>query len=108
MLSSDIGEILDLSYLGNPLWRWLLMLAIVAATMIVLRIFRENLARRLRVLATRSDTDADDFVTDLIGKTKPALMFSVAMYAGSLTVELPETANSILTRDWRLSAACSR
>lgn len=92
----DVREFLDQVYLGNPLWRWGVFALIVVAAMLALRVIRGILMRRLRRFADQTETDLDDLVEDLVARTNTVPMFLIALYAGSLTLELPPTATSIL------------
>jgi small-conductance mechanosensitive channel len=83
-------------YYGNPVWRWIVAVGVVLFVSIVLWILTRLLLRRLRRWAERTPGRLDDLVVDLLGKTKLLLLFVVSLYAGSLAVELPQTANSIL------------
>lgn len=76
---------------GDILQNWLLALLIVGLVVLALRLVETLLVRRVRTFARDTETRIDDFVVDLFGCTRPWFLFIVAVYVGSLAVNL-ETA----------------
>lgn len=89
---------LDRVYYGNPLWLWLLALAIVVAVFLGLRLVRRFVLHRLQALAKRTKTDLDDFLVDLVRQTRLFFLALVALYAGTLALQLPPTATAVVGR----------
>ena len=53
--------------------------------------------RRLKAIASRTETDVDDLVTELLEKTKFMFVALVALYAASLTLTLPSNIGALLS-----------
>jgi small-conductance mechanosensitive channel len=84
-------------YLINtvPVTDWLIVAAIVATVLLILGILRNLLERRLQH-AGRTETDLDDFLQDVVHRTKLWLVFFVVLYAGSRHLPLDPSFSSIL------------
>ncbi|MBE2198223.1 MAG: mechanosensitive ion channel family protein [Anaerolinea sp.] len=83
---------------GDALQNWLLALLIVIAVIGALRLIEKTIVWRARALARRTQTHADDFVVDLVGRTQSWFLLVIAIYSGSLVLTLPLTAVTILER----------
>jgi len=83
-------------YGDNEIWRWLLALAVILAVGVFLQMALRVVLRRLRRYADRTPGRFDDLVVELLGKTKALLTFVVSLYAGSLLLDLPDAADSVL------------
>lgn len=75
--------------LGNPLRAWLMAAAIATGAFLVLRLIQGVITRRLGVIASRTETGADDFVVELVRRTRRFLMLVVVVWLGSLTLDVP-------------------
>lgn len=75
-------------YLGNPPGDWLTALAITIAVTLALVMVRVVLARRLARWAQGTATPVDDFVADMVGRTRGFFLLALGLYAGSHAVEL--------------------
>lgn len=75
-------------YLGNPPGNWLTALAITIAVTLALVIVRVVLARRLTRWAQGTATPVDDYVADMVGRTRGFFLLAIGLYAGSHAVEL--------------------
>ncbi|WP_460039409.1 mechanosensitive ion channel family protein [Thermaerobacter litoralis] len=77
--------------LGNPVWRWLLALAIGLAVLAVLILVRDRLAGRLARLAGRTASAWDDFAVELLQRrTGIITLLAVAVWAGSQALVIAE------------------
>ena len=85
----NLEHILDDSVLGNPVAKWLWAAAILLATLLVIWIVVRLVGRWLRELAARTATIWDDIVVSVLGKTKLALLFFIALAAAIQVLELP-------------------
>lgn len=74
--------------LGNPVGRWLLALAIVAAVLAAVAIWRWVVHRRVVPLALRTNTFLDDVGTIIFEKTSAPIVIMLALYAGSLVLTM--------------------
>lgn len=88
-------EFLDHSYFGNPVRQWLIAVGIVVATLVVLKVLRGLLLWRLAKLAEKTATLVDDFLVDVLRRTRRFLVFIVAVYAGAQVLEFPESVSSV-------------
>jgi small-conductance mechanosensitive channel len=89
-------EILDQLYFGNSLRQWLIALGVVVATLVVLKLLRGFLIRRLARLAEKTATQIDDFLVDVLRKTRRSFVIVLSVYAGAQTLTLPGSVERIL------------
>lgn len=80
----------ETSFLGNDLLRWSSALAVTLIGFLVLRVLLAWIRARLRSFSGRTTTRVDDVVADALDKTKILLLLVVAVWMGSLLLELPE------------------
>lgn len=90
-------EFLDIIYYGNTVQNWGIGVLVSITTLIVLRLFRQIILSRLRVLAERTTTEWDDLVTNMLTRTKALFILVVAVYAGSMVLTLTDRVRGILT-----------
>ena len=90
-----MGVLKTVFYL-NPVWTWLLAVAIVAFVWLVLRVAMRFFVRRLRRLAVKTPGQFDDLVVELLAKTRFLFVLIVSFYAGSLLLVLPSAAETAL------------
>lgn len=83
-------DILEQTFWGNTLTTWLLALAIAVFVFLFLNVLKRTMSRRVLDWARRTDTDLDDLVVDLFGRTWYLFLVAVAIYAGSLVLALPQ------------------
>ena len=89
-------------FLRNPLANntpqdWLIAAAVGLATIILVRIVMGIGLRRVKALAAKTDTDVDDLVAELLGKTKFLFVALLALYAGALSLDLPPEVGDLLS-----------
>jgi len=80
----------------NEIWRWFLVLGIIVFVWLFLRVLMRWIIRRLSRYAEKTDTRFDDLLVDLLSKTRTLFVIVLALYAGSLAVTLPDTADWVL------------
>ncbi len=73
------NEFLSYRWLGNPVERWLLAAAVIIVTTTVLWALQQLAIRRLSKLISRTRTDFDDLLVDLLGRTRVSLIFFAAL-----------------------------
>ncbi|HSN68032.1 MAG TPA: mechanosensitive ion channel family protein, partial [Thermoanaerobaculia bacterium] len=78
-----------------PVADWLIFAGSIAAGLILIAFVRNLLARKLRN-APRTETDVDDFLLDLVRRTKLWLVFFILVYSASRYVPMVPTVASIL------------
>ena len=81
----------------NTLIQWGIAFALVVGVFLGLRLLLGQVIRRLSLLASRSENEADDLVVKLIDRTKWLVLLAVAIYAGSLALTLPTDVESLIS-----------
>ena len=81
---------------GAPLERWLIAIVVTVTVFLVLRLVVGLAGRRLGSIAQRTATPIDDGIASLVRKTKWWLLVVVALFAGSVFVELAERARTLM------------
>jgi len=81
-------ETLKWILLGNSSQDWLTALLIFCLTFLIFILLRRTLVRRFQSIAADKENDVDLFIADLLKKTKPAVIFFLALYLGSLVLTL--------------------
>jgi small-conductance mechanosensitive channel len=89
-ITDFLGQTLHLELSGKPVELWLLATAVSVVTFILLKLLVGLAGHRLGAMALRTTTQIDDGIVSLIRKTKWWFLAVVALFAGSLFVELPE------------------
>ncbi len=89
-------------FLSNPLQDnsaqdWLVAAVVVVVVVVLVRTVIRIGLNRLKALASKTETDADDLVTELLEKTKFLFVALLALYAGSLSLTLPPQADAVLS-----------
>jgi len=84
-----MADLLSFQILGNPGIDWLVALAIAVGTHVVLRLTVSIVLSRLKAFASRTQTDVDDLIAELLEKTKFIFIALIALWAGSLYLTLP-------------------
>jgi small-conductance mechanosensitive channel len=73
----------------NDLYDWAVAGLLVVAAVCVLAVLRYVMARAVSVLAKRTATELDDYLAQVIARTRLWLLFPLALYAGASALELP-------------------
>jgi len=82
---------------SNSVQTWLIALAIALATMVAVGVFRFVSMKYLQKLTEHQvAASAWDILLKVIGRTSWLFIFILALFIGSLVVELPETARRVL------------
>jgi small-conductance mechanosensitive channel len=81
---------LQQSVYSNPVWTWLVAVAVGLLVPVVLRILKRLIVSRLARFAQRTTTPLDDMVAEVLGKTKVFFMIAVAVYIAARILVLPE------------------
>lgn len=82
--------------LGNPVRTWLSALGVSVAIWLALKVVAGVLVRRLSNLARKTRTTWDDIFTYALRRTKGVVLLLVAVYGGSLLLELPQGTAALL------------
>ncbi|MFW2389770.1 MAG: mechanosensitive ion channel family protein [Polyangiales bacterium] len=87
-------ELTDTFY-GNEIQRWLLALGVTVGTLIVLRLVEQVLIVRVHRLSEKTENIIDDAVIGALRKTKFVFLLVVALFIGSLWLNLSAEVRSI-------------
>jgi small-conductance mechanosensitive channel len=90
-----VFELTDTFY-GNEVRSWLIALAVSAGVLVALRLVERVLIVRVQQLAKRTRTMADDIIIGSLRKTKFLFLLVVAVFAGSLSLDLEPDVRAIL------------
>jgi len=90
-------DILGRTLWGNTLATWLLALAVAVLAFLVLGALKRILSRRVLAWVKKTETDLDDLVVNLFGRTWYLFLVAVSIAAGSLVLTLPAVESGIHT-----------
>jgi len=82
-------NLLDRVFYGNPLFDWLIAVAVSIALAVVFHFLKRVLVHRLSALAAKTTTRLDDLVVDILSHTRFLFLLVIAFYFGSQYLELP-------------------
>lgn len=86
-------DFLDTIILNNSLQSWGLALLIAAAAIIAFPFIRSLIVRRVGAFASTTETDWDNFIGDLLQRTRGWFLLITGLYLGSLVLDIsPEIA----------------
>ena len=77
---------------GNALGRWLMALLVVVISYAIVRLIVARLGAALEKLSKHTATKIDDIFASAVKSTKPLPCLGLALFLGSLVLELPTTA----------------
>ncbi|MCK4906457.1 MAG: mechanosensitive ion channel family protein [Spirochaetes bacterium] len=81
--------ILDYVFYHNSVKKWLIALAVTIGVMILLSFVKRIVHSKLSKFAAKTKTSIDDFITEVISKTKFFFFFFIGIYFGSKVLNLP-------------------
>lgn len=82
--------------LGNPVRDWVVAAAIAAGSFLILHLLKHVLLRRLARRAEQTENLVDDFVCELLQRSRRLLVLVAAVWLGSLSLDLPPRAATVL------------
>lgn len=89
---------LDKVFYNNTLQQWFIAILVVLLSLIVIRILRNFIFHRLKVISAKTTNLIDDMITDLIHKTKLFFLLAISIYIASLTLTLPQILKNIISK----------
>jgi small-conductance mechanosensitive channel len=89
---------LDLTFYGNAVRVWAVAMLVAGLAVGALYLFKSIILRRAILLATKTATDIDDFVLELLRRTKTFFFLTLAIYIGSLVLTLPADVTRLLNK----------
>ncbi len=89
-------DLLQLRIWGNSSGKYLLALAVFAASFVILKIFRTIVLRKLEKAAEKTKTDMDDVLVKIVRNINPPFYLFVSLYLGLQFLALNATAGKII------------
>lgn len=80
---------LDDQLLGEPVRDWVMALVIAAGTLLVLALIKRISIHRLAALAARTETEVDDFLVEVMRRTRWLLVLLPVLYLATLSLDVP-------------------
>jgi small-conductance mechanosensitive channel len=90
-------DFLNSQFLGNTWQDWIIATALVVIVFVLVRTVIGVILKRLKVIASKTETDIDDLVAELLHKTKFLFVALLALYAGSLYLTLSAEVSDFLS-----------
>ena len=89
MILSAVSDFFTVKFLENSIWTWFLAVGIALVVYLAILFLRGPVARKLAALAKGTKTHLDDLFVSIITKTVPLFALIIAIYIGSLVLQLP-------------------
>lgn len=90
--------VLDYVFYQNTIKQWLIAVIIFTIILTVALILKKLLHRQIHKLAQKTRNEWDNLAADLIEHTRLLLLLFVALFAGSLTLTLPQPLTTLLEK----------
>ncbi len=90
-------QVMDKIFWGNSVYQWLVAVAVLTGTLIVLEVVKKILVRRVRAIADRTSTDIDDAIADLLKNTKFFFLLVLSVKGAATFLALPDYVHARLT-----------
>ena len=84
------------AFYGNTVKEWLVAATVFVVAFVIMRILKAIIYRQVFRIANKTDNVWDNVAAELINKTKPVFLFTIALYLGSLSLSLPESVTIII------------
>jgi len=95
----DLTRLNEISFYGNPLWKWLVAVGIAVVTYFILLFLKSFVISRFKKFAERTDSKVDDFIADLLQRqTKGIFLLLFSLLAGTQFLDLPGQVDTIIGR----------
>ena len=82
-------DFLSSQFLDDTAQDWIIAAVLVVIVMVLVRTVITIVLKRLSTIASKTETDVDDLVAQLLDKTKFLFVALLALYAGALSLSLP-------------------
>ena len=90
-------DFLSNPFADNTAQDWLIAGVVFVVVVVVVRIVIGIGLNRLRAIASKTETDVDDLVTQLLDKTKFLFVALLALYAAAISLTLPPEVDDLLS-----------
>ncbi len=89
-------HVLNWTFYGNSMERWLLAVGVAALVTVVLLFARRVLGSRLSALANRTTNDLDNLIADVFKHTHGFFLLFIGLFIGARLLQLPDRALDVL------------
>jgi len=87
-------EILQIEFMGNSLYAWILAAAVFFVALIVMKVFKTIILVKLKKLTKKTETDIDDIVINAIQAVHWPFFALIALYIALRFISVPEAINN--------------
>ena len=89
-------------FLSNPFadnlaQDWLIAAGVFVVVIVMVRTVIRIAVKRLRAIASKTETDVDDLIAQLLERTKFLFVALLALYAGAISLTLPPEVDELLS-----------
>jgi small-conductance mechanosensitive channel len=98
--TSTLADVLERTWLGNPLTEWLRAAIVLVAAFLFLGIAKRLVVARLAVVAQRTSTEVDDLVVELVRRTRHWFLFLLAFWLAHHFIDWPGPEDPALEGPW--------
>jgi small-conductance mechanosensitive channel len=89
---------LEKIFYNNTVKEWLIAATLFVVVFFIMRILKAIIYRQVFRIANKTDNVWDNVAAELINKTKPVFLLTIALYLGSLSLSLPESVTIIISK----------
>ncbi len=90
-------DFLNSQFLDNTAQDWIIAAVLALIVFVFVRAVISIIVKRLNAIASKTETDVDDLITELLDKTKFLFVALLALYAGSFVLTLPPGVDNLLS-----------
>lgn len=91
-----MNGLLAIELLDNTLQDWGYALALTITSLFLIYVFKRVVVRRVAQITARTETYWDDVLTEVLAQTNYVFLFIIALFVGSLKLNLPEAVRHIM------------
>jgi len=89
-------DFLNVVLLGNSIHRWLIALFVIIAIFLFFMLIKRKWLKRIEKMIADKRGDFDDFLEEQLNQTRLIIVFILAVYIGSLLLQLPDVVSDFL------------
>ena len=90
-------DFLNSQFLGNTWQDWIIAAGLVLIVFVLVQTAMRIILKRLKTIASRTETDIDDLIGQLLEKTKFLFVALLAVYVGALYLTLPTEVSDLFS-----------
>jgi small-conductance mechanosensitive channel len=92
----SMNEFLAREFYGNTVEHYLIALAIIVSTIVIVRLFKKRMLNQIKKWTEKTQTKLDDYLISGLEKFGLPLMHFIALYAGLSFLSFPENTDKII------------